>query len=403
MHPSSARISQIFSNIGHSYSHIFTLLYPTVVLALEPEFKLSYGELLVLMTAGNVLLGLGALPAGWLGDKWSTLGMMALFFIGMGAGAIFTGMMSSPFGLALGLAFIGLFASIYHPVGMAWLVRNAENRGKALGFNGVFGSLGFASAALIAGVLTDLLNWRAAFIIPGAVSLVTGLALLLCMRRGLVVDTKVDRKPAATPPPRGAMVRAFIVLSITMMCTGLIYQSISTALPKIFAERVSELTGGTTLGAGVLVSVVYLCGMGAQILGGHLADRYSMRALYLLMFVLQAPLFLLAAFTAGAPMFMVMTAAVLLRTVAIPVENSLLSHYSPEKWRGTAFGAKFVLALGVSALSVPLVAFIHDVTGGFYWFFMLLTLFALTVAAASLLLPEDKQTKAAALPSADRV
>ncbi len=403
MHPSSARISQIFSNIGHSYSHIFTLLYPTVVLALEPEFKLSYGELLVLMTAGNVLLGLGALPAGWLGDKWSTLGMMALFFIGMGAGAIFTGMMSSPFGLALGLAFIGLFASIYHPVGMAWLVRNAENRGKALGFNGVFGSLGFASAALIAGVLTDLLNWRAAFIIPGAVSLVTGLALLLCMRRGLVVDTKVDRKPAATPPPRGAMVRAFIVLSITMMCTGLIYQSISTALPKIFAERVSELTGGTTLGAGVLVSVVYLCGMGAQILGGHLADRYSMRALYLLMFVLQAPLFLLAAFTAGAPMFMVMTAAVLLSTVAIPVENSLLSHYSPEKWRGTAFGAKFVLALGVSALSVPLVAFIHDVTGGFYWFFMLLTLFALTVAAASLLLPEDKQTKAAALPSADRV
>ncbi len=102
-------------------------------------------------------------------------------------------------------------------------------------------------------------------------------------------------------------------------------------------------------------------------------------------------------------MFMVMTAAVLLSTVAIPVENSLLSHYSPEKWRGTAFGAKFVLALGVSALSVPLVAFIHDVTGGFYWFFMLLTLFALTVAAASLLLPEDKQTKAAALPSADRV
>jgi MFS family permease len=346
-----------------------------------------------------VLLGIGALPAGWLGDKWSTLGMMVVFFVGMGVAAIFTGMMSSPLGLAVGLGLIGLFASIYHPVGMAWLVRNAENRGKALGFNGVFGSLGFASAALIAGVLTDLINWRAAFIIPGSVSLITGAALLLCMRSGLVVDTKSDIKPQPTPH-RGAMVRAFMVLSITMLCTGLIYQSIATALPKIFAERAAMLTGGTTIGAGALVSVVYLCGMGAQLLGGHLADRYSMRSLYLLAFLLQAPLLFLAAFVNGVPMFVVMTAAVLFSTVAIPVENSLLSHYSPEKWRGTAFGAKFVLALGVSALSVPLVAFIHDVTGSFYWLFILLTLFALMIVAMSLLLPEDKQAKVVVLPSA---
>ena len=32
-------------------------------------------------------------------------------------------------GLAIGLTAIGLFGSIYHPVGVAWLVRNAENRG----------------------------------------------------------------------------------------------------------------------------------------------------------------------------------------------------------------------------------------------------------------------------------
>jgi MFS family permease len=281
---------------------------------------------------------------------------------------------------------------------MAWLVRNAENRGKALGFNGVFGSLGFASAALIAGVLTDLINWRAAFIIPGCVSLITGAALLFCMRSGLVMDTKSDIKPQPAPH-RGAMVRAFMVLSITMLCTGLIYQSIATALPKIFAERAAMLTGGTTTGAGALVSVVYLCGMGAQLLGGHLADRYSMRSLYLLAFVLQAPLLFLAAFISGAPLFVVMTTAVLFSTVAIPVENSLLSHYSPEKWRGTAFGAKFVLALGVSALSVPLVAFIHDVTGSFYWFFILLALFALIIAAMSLLLPEDKQANPAVVPS----
>ena len=110
MQNSSAKLSIAFSQIGHSFSHIFMLLYPTVVLALEKEFHQSYGELLVLMTLGNVLFGVAALPAGWLGDRWSTLGMMVVYFFGLGAAAIFTGFMSTKSGLVVGLALIGLFS-----------------------------------------------------------------------------------------------------------------------------------------------------------------------------------------------------------------------------------------------------------------------------------------------------
>lgn len=389
MNSASARISQGFSQVGHSCSHIFMLLYPTVVLALERELRMSYGDLLVLMTLGNVLFGVAALPAGWLGDKWSSPGMMVVFFIGMGASAILTGLMSTPFGLAAGLSLIGLFASIYHPVGTAWLVRNAVNRGKALGVNGVFGSLGVASAALIAGFLTDWLGWRAAFIVPGAISLAFGVALFALLAKGLVQDTKVDVKPQPAPP-KGDVVRAFIVMSVTMLCTGLVFQTVSNSLPKIFAERMAAITGGSPAGAGALVSVVYLCAMGAQLAGGHLADRYSLRSIYLLVYLFQIPFYLVAASLYGTALFPVMLAAVLLNTVSIPVENSLLARYTPEKWRGTAFGAKFVLALGVSSLAVPMVAIIHDATGDFYWCFILLAVFAATVVAMSLALPRER-------------
>jgi MFS family permease len=385
------RLSQAFSNVGHSFSHIVMLLYPTVVIALESELRMGYGELLVLMTLGNVLFGVAALPAGWLGDRWSTLGMMVVFFIGIGLATIVTGLTSSPIGLVVGLALIGLFASIYHPVGMAWLVRTATNRGKALGVNGVFGSFGLASAALIAGTLTDTIHWRAAFIIPGIAAVITGLALAWCVRTGRVTDAATVPLTSKPAPHRHAMVRAFIALSITMLCTGLIYQSMATALPKIFAERVAELTGGTPAGAGVLASLVYFAAMGAQLLGGHLADRYSLRNVYLFVFVIQAPLLFFAAHLSGVPIFAVIAGTVLLSTMAIPVENSLLSHYSPDKWRGTAFGAKFVLALGVSALGVPLVAVIHGLTGEFYWYFVCMALFATVVGVVSLLLlPQDK-------------
>ncbi|BAU46889.1 MFS transporter [Sulfurifustis variabilis] len=389
----SARLAQGFSNVGHSYAHIMMLLYPTVVIALEAELRMSYGELLMLMLPGNLLFGAAALPAGWLGDRWSTQGMMVTFFVGMGAAAVLTGFMSTASGLLVGLTLIGLFAAIYHPVGMSWLVRNAENRGKALGFNGVFGSLGLASAALIAGVLTDAIHWRAAFIVPGVVSIATGLALLFFIRSGLVHDRHPEAKPKTAPPHRGAMVRAFVVLSVTMLCTGLVYQSMSTAFPKVLAERLPDLTGGTAAGAGVMVSIVYFLAMGLQLLGGHLADRHSMRNVYILTYALQVPLLALAAYVSGLPLYFALMATALLGTVTIPVENSLLSHYSPAKWRGTAFGAKFVLALGVSALGVPIVAGIHAATGEFYWYFVLLASLAIVVVVAGWLLPQDKPAR----------
>jgi MFS family permease len=98
----------------------------------------------------------------------------------------------------LGLAAVGLFSAIYHPVGVAWVVKSARARGMALAVNGIFGSLGIAAAGLVAGALIDAISWRAAFIVPGAVCLATGLALILCLRLGWVgVTRRRKRRPRA--------------------------------------------------------------------------------------------------------------------------------------------------------------------------------------------------------------
>ncbi|NBP73068.1 MAG: MFS transporter, partial [Alphaproteobacteria bacterium] len=118
----------LFANVAHFYSHMMMLVYPTVVIALEAAFGMTFGELLSLSFAGFVLYGVAALPAGWLGDKWSAPGMLAVFFIGTGAAGIAAGFASGPLGIAVALGAIGLFSSIYHPVGTAWVVANARSR-----------------------------------------------------------------------------------------------------------------------------------------------------------------------------------------------------------------------------------------------------------------------------------
>jgi FSR family fosmidomycin resistance protein-like MFS transporter len=85
----------------------------------------------------------------------------------------------------------------------------------------------------------------------------------------------------------------------------------------------------------------------------------------------------------------------------LPSENGLLARYTPGNWRATAYGAKFVLALGVSASAIPLIGYVYDTTGGFYWLFILLGALAVIVFAAALLLPNDRaRVPARAVPEA---
>ena len=169
----------LFSNVGHSFSHMFTVLYATAVLYLPKVFDMPYGELLGLSSLGLVLFGVAALPAGWLADRWSQIGMMVIFFLGIGVGAIFVGLAEGSKGLFIGLTLIGLFASIYHPVGIAWVVAWAKKQGMTLGINGVFGNVGSAIAPVFVGLMIDYVTWRAAFVIPGVLSVVVGIGLSL--------------------------------------------------------------------------------------------------------------------------------------------------------------------------------------------------------------------------------
>ncbi len=386
MNRQSAGLALVFSSVGHFFAHLLMLLWPTVILVLEGQWGMSYGDLLSLSLGGFVLFGLGALPAGWLGDRWNTERMMVVFFLGTGGAAIATGSGDGPVALALGLAAIGLFGSIYHPVGTAWLVRNAENRGRALGWNGTCGSIGLGIAPFIAGALAQLISWRAAFIVPGVLCMAIGVALFCCVRSSQVIATRVDRspEPAAT---RSDVARTFVVLSFTMLADGTLSQAITVALPKAFTAGLTGLTDGGTLDAGGFVTLVFLVSATAQLVGGWLADRFAMKAVYILAWAIQAPLFVLAIEARDVPLLAVMMAVNYLGVLATPAENALLARYTPANWRATAYGAKFLLALGVSTIGVKLVAVTYDAAGSFAPLWGALAGCAAFVAIAGLFLP----------------
>lgn len=392
--PPNAFLTVGFASVAHAFSHMFMLFYATVVLVLQREWQLPYAELFALSLPGAILFGAAALPAGWLGDRWSASGMLAVFFFGLGGAAIATGLAVGPWSLAAGLSAIGLFAAIYHPVGIPWLVKHAVNRGRALGINGVFGSAGTAAAALVAGALTYQFGWRAAFLAPGALALLMGLLFVLSIRRGLIVEGRED---AAPQPVQSAADRrrAFAALAVGVTCTGLIFQATSYALPKIFEERLFDTLGGSVLGVGGVVSICYAISAATQLLGGELADRFRLKSVYLWGQVLQVPVYVLAFSLFHPALIGVAMLMLSLNVLGQPAENSLLARYTPLRWRGQVFGAKFVLTLGVSAGGVALIPVIHARTGSLDMLFLALALFALTAAFAAWQLPNERRARTA--------
>ncbi|MGD9043946.1 MAG: MFS transporter, partial [Desulfobacterales bacterium] len=170
------RIHFAFLNLGHLYDHLFMLIFATAAaLALSHEWGMNYAALIPYATPGFVAFGTFSVPAGWIADKWSRKGMMIIFFIGIGLSSILTSLAKSPIQIGVGIFSIGVFAGIYHPVGLALVVQGRKKSGLPLATNGVFGNMGVACAALITGFLIDQSGWRAAFVWPGIISIATGI------------------------------------------------------------------------------------------------------------------------------------------------------------------------------------------------------------------------------------
>ncbi|MGI9355317.1 MAG: MFS transporter, partial [Rhizobiaceae bacterium] len=172
-----------FLNVGHFLDHLFLLIFATVAaLVLTAEWGLTYSQLIPYATPGLIAFGVFSLPAGWLADRWSREGMMVVFFIGIGLASTATSFAQNPIQIAAGLFVVGMFAAIYHPVGLAMIARGGRSMGLDIAVNGVWGNMGVGCAALLTGLLIDQTGWRAAFWLPGIFSVIIGLAYLYSYR-----------------------------------------------------------------------------------------------------------------------------------------------------------------------------------------------------------------------------
>ncbi len=380
-----------YVNVAHFIDHYAMLIFAAAVVLMAPAFGLGYSELLPYATPGFVAFGAGALITGWLGDRWSRRHMLVIFFIGIGLSMIAVGLIQTPLQLGAALLAIGIFASIYHPVGTAMIVSYADRLGREVGINGVWGNIGVALSALVTGVLAQYFGWRWAFIVPGVLTIGVGFAFA----RAVHHEERRGHKAGggAARVARTDMWRVVVSLLLAVMASSVTFNAVTVALPKLFSERLTELTTSPSL-LGLITAGVYLFGALTQYNVGQLIDRTSLKRAFLPLAFSLAPLLYVASKVSNAPLLIVSIGIVMAMFGLVTVNDAMVGKYTTDEWRSRAYSVRYFIGFTAAGLAVALVAWLHE-QGGFTLVLQAFAVLCVLVMIAALVFPQERVAAAA--------
>jgi len=355
----------LFTNTGHFLTHAFILIFPSLVTPLSLELNLPFEKVINISFLMYLFYGIGALPAGFLSDKIHPRFSLSIYYMGIGLSSLFVSFSSTKWQLEFALLSLGLFASMYHPIGMGLISKTIENRGMALGINGVFGSIGIAFAPFLAGIINYLVGWRYIYIIMSIPSIIMGVLVHIIkidVKNKEVIKNEIKEDDTIK-------LQYFVILCISMALAGFVYRGQTLILPTYFEKKVLflynfvsranylKVEGTKTLSATILTSMVYSIGIIGQLIGGKIADKYDLRYSYLLFFTICLPFLIMMYFFNDVLLFTSSIFFILFSIGMQPVENSLVAKFTPHKWRDTGYGVKFILTFGISSTVVYPIGF----------------------------------------------
>ncbi|HTS42625.1 MAG TPA: MFS transporter [Xanthobacteraceae bacterium] len=355
------RLSIGFLNFAHGLDHYVMLIFATVVIGLEVVYDRPYDELLKLGTASFFAFGIFSLPAGWLADRWSRRNMMVAFYIGCGVSLAAAALAPSLILLACVLFVLGIFAAIYHPVGTAMVVEAAKHRGRTLALNGVCGNLGVALAAGMTAELTAVIGWRGAFLIPAAVCIVMGIAYYVLVPDDRHHTAKRNMAPEVRLVPWVAAT-VFALFILIAASAGLVFNTVTIALPKIIDERLGQHI--ELIQVGRIATAVFLCGAVAQFTVGRILDRFPPHLVFAAVAALQFIGVVWVAYAGGTALVVALAVAMAAIYAQVTVNDLVIARYTADAWRARVYAVRYFVTYVISGVAVSMIAILYG-RGGF--------------------------------------
>ena len=349
---------------AHALVHVFELALPSVeqmigedlVGKTAAENKAATGTLGM---AWRLPFGLLAMVAGWMADRYGSRRLLIVYLGGCIITAIAAANSHSMPPLFISMLVMGCFASIYHPAGLSLISRvtTPESRGRALGWHGIFGSIGITAAPMGAAVLfgTGWLGWRGYYMALCVPAVVIALLVLVSIRR--VSSTRApDSQVGPVSEEHGPIQRGpYMLLVASGALSGFVYGAFLHFLQRyldgagIRPESVSAESFRNLLAAVTLSFAV-----GGQWLAGRLARPGRLEWLQVAILAASAPCLVLMGLATGWFCLVSACSFAFIHFMTQPVYNSLIAQLVPSRHRSTGYGFSNMICFGIGGLG-PLI------------------------------------------------
>lgn len=360
-------------SLAHALVHLLEQSVASMEQVISTAFDLTSVQSGMLGSALRLPYGLGALFAGLLADRFGEKRVLILYLLGSAVTCASFSAGNSYGTVSLQMFALGSFASMYHPAGLALLANETtlEQRARALGMHGVFGSLGIASAPFLAGVVLSFRPdaWQGYYLLLAAIS--GGLGVLLYFQLQQTPPPASAPPAAGTPPdstPPAPQDTAFHLWPYVALITGaafsgIIYGGVLHFLPRYLKESsantlIQQWTGwelsGQALG-NYAAALALVCGAVGQWTAGRIARSDRIAWQLAIVYALNIPFLVAMAFLSGPGRLLAASLWAFIHFMNQPLYNSLLPEFLPRHRRSLGFGFSNMMGFGVGAAGPPLV------------------------------------------------
>ena len=380
-------LPDMYINIGHFLDHFMMLIFAKAAFDAGRHFGLDYDEIIIYGTLGLFLFGAAAPLAGWLADKYSRSIIIIIYPFGVSLGAFLCFLSSSPIMLGFSIGVLGFFAAIFHPVGIAMLIRDSKKVGFRLGVNGVWGNMGVAAAPVLTGFIILNSNWQSSFLIPSIICLIFGIIQLKGFKQIDIKDEKTKQKTSNGLVEGWKIV--LISLTMTTLAGGFIFGSLTFLIPRMFEVNLPNISVDVAI-TGLLAGIIYGIASFSQVGVGYLIDKYSPKIILGFVGIGQFFLIYLSSLYIDYVLFFVMLMAMFFVFGQVPITDAILVRYVDDRWRARILSVKFLINLCAGASVLPLVSLFLGYGYTFGDLLKILSCLAIFVIISAYMLPKIK-------------
>ena len=335
---------------SHLSVHALMLALPSLIPIIRNEFNVGLDTLGFVVTISAFMFGLGAIPAGWAEKRFGGRQLLLIYQLGSSLSAILVALSSSFEMMVISLGLMGFFCSIYHPAGLTLISQRVNKLTKGMAVHGIFGSTGSALGPILATAVAALISWRASYAVLGTFNGILAISTFFAIpyrRRADIPEEEFANHEEKTNKP------ALILYFLTNAFLGMAYYGFTTFMPVHFADNTNSLlpSMSANMKAGLFPTMVFIAGIGGQLIGARIGDRFHKPTALLWIILANIPFFILMGYTTD--LFLVLSSLML--GVAYfsnqPIGNTLIAQFTRSQNRGLGYGISFFLSFGIGSLA----------------------------------------------------